>query len=258
MYLLKAIDCSRKRGITADCCGWRRARSARCAVHRHPPADASMLGRIIDERQGAHSPPPMSRLPSTGQESMVIVRLEAWAAGTPDRFSDSMATAAAPPREQGLRCRRATSKALADAIAKLIADPELRARVERSARPARSNSAGKTSAKFEVLLHSSSPRRCPGPAAAHSVPLCPRVPPRLRPSGPIRPAAVGPAVVRSSRSARFVSLLTSAPLGTASPPCPRRVGCDKASIAPSPPAAAHRWRQAAAACLVELRTGSEL
>ena len=139
MYLLKAYRLLRKRGINCRLLlagGGPQEREVRRYIATRRLTGVELLGRISDDdklRYFATADVYVS--PATGQESMGIVLLEALAAGTPIVCSDIHGYRSVVRRgEQGLLVPPRDVKALADAIARLLSDADMRARMSESAR----------------------------------------------------------------------------------------------------------------------------
>ena len=139
MYLLKAYRQLRRRGVNCRLllagAGPQEREIWRYIATRRLQG-VELLGRISDEdkiRYFATADVYVS--PATGQESMGIVLLEALASGTPIVCSDIHGYRSVVRRgEQGLLVPPRDVTALADALEKVLSDPEMRARMSQSAR----------------------------------------------------------------------------------------------------------------------------
>ena len=139
MYLLKAYRQLRLRGI--DCrlllAGvGPQEREVRRYIATRRLSGVELLGRISDEDKVRYfATADVYVSPATGQESMGIVLLEALASGTPIVCSDIHGYRSVVRRgEQGLLVPPRDVRALADALAQLLGDPDLRQRMSESAR----------------------------------------------------------------------------------------------------------------------------
>ena len=106
-----------------------------------------LLGRISDaDKIRYFATADMYVSPATGQESMGVVLLEATGVGTPIVCSDIHGYRSVVRRgEQGLLVPPRDVNALADAMGKLLTDPQMRERMRSRRGSARFNSAGTTS-----------------------------------------------------------------------------------------------------------------
>ena len=139
MYALKAYRQLRKRGY--DCrlllAGTGpQEREVRRYIATRRLQGVELLGRISDEDKARYfATADVYVSPATGQESMGVVLLEALAAGTPIVCSDIHGYKGVVRRgEQALLVPPRDVPALTDALARLLSDPELRARMGASAR----------------------------------------------------------------------------------------------------------------------------
>jgi phosphatidyl-myo-inositol alpha-mannosyltransferase len=139
MYLLKAYRQLRKRGINCRLLlagGGPQEREVRRYIATRRLTGVELLGRISDDDKVRYfATADVYVSPATGQESMGIVLLEAMAAGAPIVCSDIHGYRSVVRRgEQGLLVPPRDVKALADAIARLLSDDAMRARMSASAR----------------------------------------------------------------------------------------------------------------------------
>ncbi len=139
LYLLKAYRVLRKEGY--DCRlllvgQGPQEREARRYVATRRLQGVEFLGRVSDEDKARYfATADVFVSPATGQESFGIVLLEAMAAGTPIVCSDIHGYKGVVRRgEQALLVPPRDPQALVDAISRLLADPELRARMGASGR----------------------------------------------------------------------------------------------------------------------------
>ena len=111
-------------------------REARRYVMTRRLADVEFLGRVTDtEKVQLFRTADVFVSPATGQESFGIVLLEAMAAGAPIVCSDIHGYKGVVKRgEQALLVPPGEPKPLAEAIGRLLDDPELRARLGASGR----------------------------------------------------------------------------------------------------------------------------
>jgi phosphatidylinositol alpha-mannosyltransferase len=179
MYLLKAYRLLRKRGINCRLLlagGGPQEREVRRYIATRRLTGVELLGRISDDDKVRYfATADVYVSPATGQESMGIVLLEAMAAGTPIVCSDIHGYRSVVRRdEQGLLVPPRDVKALAEAIARLLSDSEMRARMSDSARlRAQQFSWNNIAAKVDDYYHFVARR-----AAAHG-PLPAHVNPRV-------------------------------------------------------------------------------
>jgi phosphatidylinositol alpha-mannosyltransferase len=202
MYLLKAYRQLRKRGI--DCRlllagGGPQEREVRRYIATRRLGGVVLLGRISEEdKVRYYATADVYVSPATGQESMGIVLLEAMAAGTPIVCSDIHGYRSVVRRgEQGLLVPPRDVTALADAIARLLSDGELRARMSESAR-ARAvqfgwhNVTAKVEDYYNFVIHRAASQ---GPLPAHFHSAVPArgtrdaIAPLGQPPAPVEPAA---------------------------------------------------------------------
>jgi phosphatidylinositol alpha-mannosyltransferase len=174
MYLLKAYRQLRKRGI--DCrlllAGTGpQEREVRRYIATRRLTGVELLGRISDDDKVRYfATADVYVSPATGQESMGIVLLEAMAAGTPIVCSDIHGYRSVVRRgEQGLLVPPRDVKALADAIARLLSDADMRARMSVSARHRAQqfsweNIAAKVEDYYNFVIHRAAAQ---GPLPAH-------------------------------------------------------------------------------------------
>jgi phosphatidyl-myo-inositol alpha-mannosyltransferase len=139
MYLLKAYRVLRKRGY--DCRllvagSGPQEREARRYIATRRLQGVELLGRISDEDKARYfATADVYVSPATGQESFGIVLLEAMAAGAPIVCSDIHGYKGVVRRgEQALLVPPRDVKALVDAIARVLDDADLRARMSRAGR----------------------------------------------------------------------------------------------------------------------------
>jgi phosphatidylinositol alpha-mannosyltransferase len=139
MYLLKAHRLLRKRGYRCRLLlagTGPQEREVRRYIATRRLRDVELLGRVADEDKPSwYATADVFVSPATGQESMGIVLLEAMSAGRPIVCSDIHGYRSVVRRgEQGLLVPPRDEKALANAIAALLDDADLRARMGESAR----------------------------------------------------------------------------------------------------------------------------
>ena len=139
LYLLKAYRTLRKDGY--DCRllligQGPQEREARRYVATRRLQGVEFLGRVSEEDKARYfATADVYVSPATGQESFGIVLLEAMAAGAPIVCSDIHGYKGVVRRgEQALLVPPKDPEALTEAIAKLLADPEMRARMGASGR----------------------------------------------------------------------------------------------------------------------------
>ena len=139
MYALKAYRQLRKRGY--DCRlllagAGPQEREVRRYIATRRLQGVELLGRISDEDKVRYfATADVYVSPATGQESMGVVLLEALAAGIPIVCSDIHGYKGVVRRgEEALLVPPRDVKALTDALARLLSNPELRARMGASAR----------------------------------------------------------------------------------------------------------------------------
>nr|MBA2275306.1 glycosyltransferase family 4 protein [Chloroflexota bacterium] len=139
LYLLKAYRLLRKEGF--DCRlllvgSGPQEREAQRYVATRRLQGVEFLGRVSDEDKARYfATADVYVSPATGQESFGIVLLEAMAAGTPIVCSDIHGYKGVVRRgEQALLVPPRDHFALAEAIARLLRDPEMRARMGASSR----------------------------------------------------------------------------------------------------------------------------
>ncbi len=139
IYLLKAFRILRKRGF--DCRllmvgTGPQEREMRRYIATRRLSGVELVGRVSDDDKASYfATADVFVSPATGRESFGIVLLEAMAAGAPIVCSDIHGYKGVVRRgEQALLVPPRDVKALADAIGKLLADPELRARMGASGR----------------------------------------------------------------------------------------------------------------------------
>ncbi len=139
LHLLKAYRLLRRQG--RDCRllvvgHGPQEREARRYLMTRRLSDVEMLGRVTeDEKARWFATADVYVSPATGRESFGIVLLEAMAAGTPIVCSDIHGYKGVVRRgEQGLLVPPRDAEALADAIGRLLDDPDERARMGRSGR----------------------------------------------------------------------------------------------------------------------------
>ncbi|MFI5226075.1 MAG: glycosyltransferase family 4 protein [Candidatus Limnocylindrales bacterium] len=137
--LLKAYRILRKTGV--DCRllivgTGPQEREARRYVMTHRLVDVEFLGRVSDEEKAQlFRTAEVFVSPATGKESFGIVLLEAMAAGAPIVASDIHGYKGVLRRgEQGLLVPPRDPRALATAVERLLADPEMRAEMSASGR----------------------------------------------------------------------------------------------------------------------------
>ncbi len=139
MYLLKAYRVLRQRGYRCRLLvagSGPQEREARRYIATRRLKDVELLGRISDEDKARYfATADVYVSPATGQESFGIVLLEAMAAGTPIVCSDIHGYKGVVRRgEQALLVPPRDVRALVDAIARVLDDPQLRARMSAAGR----------------------------------------------------------------------------------------------------------------------------
>jgi phosphatidylinositol alpha-mannosyltransferase len=139
MYLLKAYRQLRKRGIRCRLLlagTGPQEREIRRYIATRRLGDVELLGRISDDDKARYfATADVYVSPATGQESFGIVLLEAMAAGKPIVCSDIHGYKGVVRRgEQALLVPPKDVKALTEALATLLRDPEMRARMGASGR----------------------------------------------------------------------------------------------------------------------------
>jgi phosphatidyl-myo-inositol alpha-mannosyltransferase len=137
--LLKAYRLLRKSGVECRLLvvgTGPQEREARRYVMTHRLVDVEFLGRVSDEEKAQlFRTAEVFVSPATGKESFGIVLLEAMAAGAPIVASDIHGYKGVLRRgEQGLLVPPRDPKALAGAVERLLADPQLRAEMSASGR----------------------------------------------------------------------------------------------------------------------------
>lgn len=139
MYALKAYRQLRRRGYNCRLLlagAGPQEREVRRYIATRRLTGVELLGRISDaDKIRYFATADVYLSPATGQESMGVVLLEALASGTPIVCSDIHGYRSVVRRgEQGLLVPPRDVDALADAIAQLLDDPQMRERMSESAR----------------------------------------------------------------------------------------------------------------------------
>ena len=134
LYLLKAYRALRKRGYNCRLLlagTGPQEREIRRYIATRRLTGVELLGRISDDDKARYyATADVFVSPATGRESFGIVLLEAMAAGTPIVCSDIHGYKGVVHRdEQALLVPPRDVKALTEALARLLGDPELRARM---------------------------------------------------------------------------------------------------------------------------------